>query len=256
MKKCIWCKRHEGETSFKTKAHTIPESLGGVYICENVCDECNHYFGTHQNQKPPIDNVIKETFNISRARFLNATNNFGKNKSMARFKSLYFDVNFKKGEIKAKAAYQLKKGFQKNLARQLKKGVYKIFLEEQERQNYIGQNSNFDFIREFARFDNGDYPLLYFERKIGLIPMATDWAKKPEFIINSDFQLNYLFCNKFFFEFEFLGHVFGIPICENWEPHISDYLEISTSLKSQFFKRVIFVEHFQDIDFTLRILNN
>lgn len=45
MKICIWCRKNENQGTFDKKAHTIPKSLGGDNICENVCDKCNHFFG-------------------------------------------------------------------------------------------------------------------------------------------------------------------------------------------------------------------
>ncbi len=256
MKKCIWCYETEEETSFETVAHIIPQSLGGNSICENVCDPCNHYFGNYQNQQPSIDNIIKETFNISRAKFLSSTKDIGKNKPLARFKSNYFDVNFERGVIKPKYAFKLKKDFQQILARQLKKGLYKMFLEEQERQNNNGHNSKFNFIRLFARYDEGDYPLFYFERKYGIILMDSEWVKSPPFIINSEYKMKYLMNNEHFFEFEFLGHVFSIPISTDWQEHFTDYINETKNIKKEIFKTAILVQQFSDVDFTLKILND
>jgi HNH endonuclease len=50
MKKCIWCCRTEETATFITKAHTIPQSIGGKFICENVCDKCNDFFGDSGNR--------------------------------------------------------------------------------------------------------------------------------------------------------------------------------------------------------------
>ena len=80
MKKCIWCTRKESETTFKKLAHTIPQSLGGKMICENVCDDCNHYFGNISDKLPSIEETFKETFNITRLRLL-GKERVGKNKS-------------------------------------------------------------------------------------------------------------------------------------------------------------------------------
>lgn len=54
MKKCIWCNKTEVETKFDKLAHTIPKSLGGQKICENVCDICNSFFGSHFNTYPSV----------------------------------------------------------------------------------------------------------------------------------------------------------------------------------------------------------
>ena len=129
MKKCIWCSRTEEKTEFKKEAHTIPQSLGGKNICINVCDECNLYFGSHNNKLPPIETVIKETFNISRARFLQSNNEIGRNKAMPKFSSIYFNVDLKKNKLSLKAAYKFNPHFQEKISRQLRKGIYKIFLD-------------------------------------------------------------------------------------------------------------------------------
>lgn len=222
MKKCIWCLETDLNVSFNTVAHTVPQSLGGKNICINVCDQCNHYFGNHQDQKPPIDNVIKEAFNISRARFLNGTKQIGKNRALSRFKSSYFKVNFEKGTIDIKQTFKLKKDFQQLLARQLKRGVYKMFLEEQERQFSNSHELKFNFIREFARYDVGNFPLFYFNRKHGIIVMSEQWAKSPELNLTPESQMKYLMRNEHFIEFEFLGHVFSVPTSADWEKYANE----------------------------------
>jgi hypothetical protein len=127
MKKCIWCSKTEEKTEFKRIAHTIPQTLGGKNHCVNVCDECNLYFGSYQNKMPPIETVIKETFNISRAMFLKTNNEIGKNKALPKFSSNYFNVNFNKNTISLKPSFKHNSLFQEKLSRQLKKGLYKIF---------------------------------------------------------------------------------------------------------------------------------
>ena len=44
--KCIWCGQMEPKVSFATAPHILPRRLGGTEIGFDVCDECNHYFGT------------------------------------------------------------------------------------------------------------------------------------------------------------------------------------------------------------------
>ena len=96
----------EQNAEFKKLAHTIPQTLGGKNICQNVCDKCNLYFGSYNNKLPPIETVIKETFNISRARFLQTDNQIGKNKAMPKFSSIYFNVDFVKNKLALKASYK------------------------------------------------------------------------------------------------------------------------------------------------------
>lgn len=185
MKKCIWCSKTEQNVEFKKLAHTIPQSLGGKNICENVCDECNLYFGIHSDKSPPIETVIKETLNVSRGRLLKSDNQIGKNKSMPKFSSIYFNVDFTKNTFKLKASYKYDSLFQQKISRQFKKGLYKIFLEEVERQKKDGHNIKYDFIREFSRYNRGDYPVFYFQRNHGIIMMAKDWSKNPELFLDA-----------------------------------------------------------------------
>ncbi len=45
--KCIWCGRTESDgATFYDKPHIVPHGLGGQEIGVDVCDDCNHYFGT------------------------------------------------------------------------------------------------------------------------------------------------------------------------------------------------------------------
>lgn len=144
MKICIWCKENEAKVLFEKQAHTVPKSLGGENICVNVCDLCNKYFGDHDNRLPPIETVIKETFNITRTRFLMTGQNIGKNKSLPKFSSIYFKVNLNqnKPSLTIKQKYGYDRGFQEKIGRQIKRGIYKMFLEETERQEKNGHDIN------------------------------------------------------------------------------------------------------------------
>ncbi len=256
MKHCIWCGRTEQETLFNKIAHTIPQTLGGRDICQNICDSCNLHFGSHFQGNPSIETIIKETFNISRIRLLDTDKNIGKNKAVTKFSSVYFKVDLKKHKLELKPAYKLQKGFQEKIGRQIRKGLYKIFLEEIERQKSDGHNPQYDFIREFARYDLGEYPVFYFERTNGIIAMAKSWAVRPEFFLDPDQQFNYLVREPSFFEFEFLGHVFGIATSRHWELAIDNYIAKTTEAKKQFFRGWRLVNSFNDIDLSLCILDD
>lgn len=256
MKKCIWCSRTEDQTTFKNLAHTIPQNLGGKNTCSNVCDDCNAFFGSYNNKILPVESAIRETFVISRARYLDTQNEIGKNKAMPKFKSQYFDFDHKTKKLKIKTKYQFDKYFQKNLSRQFRKGLYKIYLEETERQNQDGHHSKYDFIREFCRYDLGELPVFYFERRHGIIVLMPSWAKSPELFMEDDSQFKYLVREPNFFEFELFGHVFGIATSRNWELVIDNYIRKSTEAKKEFFKSCKLVKHFNDVDFALSILDS
>jgi hypothetical protein len=254
LKTCIWCLKNSEETSFSKKAHSIPKSLGGVYICENVCDECNKYFGSPSNQMPAVEHVFKEVFNITRARFLMATNEFGgKNKTLPYLKSQYFNVNYEKNTIDLKFSFKIKNSFQTILCRQFKRGLYKVFLEELERQNQIGLDKRFNFIREFARYNLGDYPVLYFRRKVPLILIGENEAKNPVF--RFDNKMNYELKEYGFFEVEFLGHLFSFPLNTIWKFYIEQYFNKTVPLKMSYFEKPILINYLTDIDLTLNVMN-
>jgi hypothetical protein len=253
-KKCIWCLKDASETTFDKKAHTIPKSLGGKYICENVCDDCNHYFGSPSNQLPSVELIFKETFNITRARFLMGTNEAGgKNKPMTHFKSQYFKVDFEKNIIDVKLSFKFRKDFLSQLSRQFRRGLYKVFLEETERQNGNGHSKEFDFIRGFGRYDHDDLPVLYYHRKMPLILLGKNESKNPEF----RFQNKMLFELKEhgFFDVEFLGHLFSFPITKNWSDSVNDYISKSLDIKQEHFYPPILVQMITDIDLTLSVMN-
>lgn len=199
--------------------------------------------------------MLKEAFAVTRARFLAPTSGIGKNKPLARFKSTYFKVDFDKRRIELKPTFKLQKHFQQTLSRQLKRGLYKVFLEEIERQRGEGWNEKYDFIREFSRYNLGDYPLFYFERRHGAFMMPTNWISSPEVFLAEDVQYKYLINAPGFFEFDLLGHTFGIATTRHWKLLVESYLKESISAKENLFRSFKIIERFDDIDLLLSIMN-
>ena len=253
IKKCIWCSINNSETNFNDEAHTIPKSLGGKNICANVCDNCNHYYGNIIEQKPSIEETIKEVFYISRLRLL-GNEHVGKNKTIPRIKSTYFNIDLDKNKLSLKTKFSLKKDFQNILCRQFKRGIYKIYLEEIERQKSGGFNPKYDFLKKFSRYNENDLPVFYFSRKTPLIITSQDWLVNPQ--INFEYKtMNYMIQNDIFFEFELFGQLFGIVIDENWEESYNEYIETNKKLKKEFFTGIIPITRIPDIDFSMNIFN-
>jgi hypothetical protein len=255
MKICIWCRKHEQQVTFNNKAHTVPESLGGINLCKNVCDDCNSYFGNARNGYPSIEAILKDTFGISRS-MLSLRSKSEKNKHIFKFSTSYFKVDIAKGVIKIKQSYTIHRGFQERVCRQLKKGIYKMYLEERERQLCDALDDRFNFIREFARHDLGDPPVLYFLRGVAVILVAEPITTNPVLFINETKGMNYLINHPHFYEFEFLSHVFSIPTVRNWELDFDNYIRNSVKEKTKFFKGWRMVQKFNDIDLTLSIFND
>ncbi|WP_319502143.1 HNH endonuclease [uncultured Draconibacterium sp.] len=251
MRVCIWCNRDERSTTFDKMAHIVPQSLGGKLTCENVCDECNHYFGS--NGTPPIETVFKEAFNITRYRLL-TKENIGKNKPLSRFKSIFFEIKTDPLNLVLKQSFKLKPGFQAKLCRQFKRGIYKVFLEENERVNGDSLQDRFDFIREFARRNIGDYPLLYFPRKNPMMLMMDKELEEPGFSRRDKF--GYLLDDYGFYEVEFLGHLFSFPTSRRFDLGLDLYLKESIKLKKEYFENPIQVNYLTDIDLALSIMDS
>lgn len=205
-RRCIWC-GEDSPDKFKSKAHTIPQSLGGKKICLNVCDECNFYFGNKHDYVVSPETAVKETLNITRYVILNKYNQIGKNKALSRYKSEYFEADFEKRRIKYK---NISKEYNTHVAEfgyQFKRGICKIFLEELQRQLGNAYNKEFDLIRNYARYNVGDIPVFYWQLKDGMYVVNEEFLN-PEFHFG-EFQLKMMNEIKFY-EFMFFGHNFAL----------------------------------------------
>lgn len=252
-RKCLWCLKNEPKVTFVNKAHTIPKSLGGQNYNNNVCDDCNAYFGSKEshNNKYSIEEALKETFNITRRRLINSSPS---KRKTGRFKSKFFEIKEGNGKYKLiiKPTFRFSKTFQKEINRGFKRGLYKMYFEELNRQKNIGFEEKFNVIRNYSRWNIGDLPVLYFNRVWGVFMMFGAEAETP--ILYFD-RMNYLFSNDKFVEIEFLGHVFGFPITNYTEQDFKIYLTKSIEKKEGFFKDAIFIKRLTDIDLTLKIMN-
>jgi hypothetical protein len=252
MKKCLWCLNEEPEVTFKKRAHTIPKSLGGQNYNRNVCDDCNAYFGNKQEVNYSIEEALKETFNITRRRLLFS----GKQKrQVGKFKSRFFDIKERNGKprLSIRPSFRLNSTFQKELSFYFKRGLYKMFLEEFNRQTDKGFEPKYDVIRNFARYGKGTATVLYFNRLTGILAMFEREAETP--ILYFD-RMKYLYSNEQFMEIEFLGHVFGFPITLFSKSDFDNYIQKSLKEKKGFFKEVKVIEKLTDIDLSLRIMNS
>ncbi|VXB87536.1 HNH endonuclease [Flavobacterium sp. 9AF] len=254
QKKCIWCLKSEDKVTFIKKAHTIPKSLGGQRFNKNVCDDCNEYFGkTTKKNGYSIEEALKETFCLSRQRFLI---NRKTKRQIGKFKSKFFDIKERNGKtrIVIKRTFLLKSDFQKESCINFKRGLVKMWFEEYDRQtnHLLCLDSKFDYIRNFARFNKYDIPILYFERNIGIFIMFERESETPILMFD---RMEYLYDDDFFTEIEFLGHVFSIPKKEYSKENYLNYIKKSFDLKKGIFKNAILIRKLIDVDFTLRIID-
>lgn len=251
MKKCIWCRKNENQVSFEKKAHTIPRSLGGENLCQNVCDMCNHYFGSPQQNSPAVELVLKELLNISKYFLLHATNSAPKK---GRYKSEYFNINWQRGRLRMKPRYSLKPGFQRKLGRQFRKSIFKVFLEERERQLNDGLSERYNYIREFSRYDIGDYPIYVQVPKFKWICTAMPDVQNPQirFTDHSD-EMDREFR---IFSYPLFGHNFLIPTSPLFDELCRDkFLKHLQKTDDPFGIKIKPIIYAEDIDYTFRYFN-
>ncbi len=250
-KKCLWCLKAEPEVTFIKKAHTIPKSLGGQNYNKSVCDDCNYYFGNRDshNGKYSIEVALKEAFSISRKTFLSGRVT---KRKVGEFKSQFFEMKERNGKFRLGIKQSFMFTNQSELCRAFKRGLYKMYFEELNRQKGIGHEESFDVIRAFSRYNNFDLPVLYFTRNIGVMIFFKNEAATP--ILYFD-RMNYLYSDDKFAEIEFLGHVFGFPIANFSKEEFEDYAQKSIEMKKDFFIEANVIEKFTDIDIALSVMN-
>lgn len=129
-----------------------------------------------------------------------------------------------------------------------------MYFEEFDRQTKHSESidEKYNYLRGFARFNELDIPIVYFERRIGIFIMKETEAETPILMFG---RMNYLIDNDKFIEIEFLGHVFGIPKTFCTKDEFLNYINKSLEIKKDIFKQAIFIEKLTDIDFTLNVLN-
>ena len=169
--KCIFCKRSEPEVSFRTRPHTIPQTMSGRSIGVDVCDECNHYFGTVDVQIQPhmaVETCVKEILNVTQY-LTEMTKAQSEGKELPYLKSIYFAIFQKEHVIRFKRAFASTPSFVRTYTRCFKRGLYEIFLQEFHRQTGRGLEPQFDAIRRFARYNEGDIPVWHMQyNRIGV----------------------------------------------------------------------------------------
>jgi len=79
----------------------------------------------------------------------------------------------------------------------------------------IGFESQFDFIRDFVRYDKKQLPLFYYERNYAIILSNDDLTRKPILMESHEGWKDRLFKTSFF-EFEILNHRFSVSLVKNY----------------------------------------
>lgn len=195
--KCIWCGKTEPIVTFDTAPHIIPKSLSACEIGFDVCDECNHYFGTATQGMPSCDLCFKEIFNS----FWIFGHNLNKH-TYKQLKSTFFSYFHKTQSIKIRGTFN-----SRNITRQFKRSLYEIFLQKYHEVTKNGNHPMFDMVRKFARYNIGNPHVYYAFNNVILAPNAEDrlFLNMNQKAIDNMLESG-LFC------FWFSGHVFYIEV--------------------------------------------
>lgn len=253
MKRCIWCSKTENHTKFDKKAHTIPQSLGGKHICENVCDACNEYFGNKEFGKPAIEVALKEVLNISKYLILSQH----KEIKLPKFKSEYFIFNYKNNNrlFKFKMGYKLKHNFQNEFGRRFRRGLFKVYLEERERQIGDANDDRFNFIREFARYNFNNYPIYIKKPKFpGIVynihDLLSPQIRFTEYSEEIDRKYRY-------YDYPLMGHYFVIPTSNQFmQERFNSYENYLIRKNDAIGTQLILVDNIENIDFRFEFMSD
>lgn len=248
--KCIWCGRKEPDVTFYTIPHIIPKSLGGTETGFDICDECNHYFGTAPKGRhcvPCVDHAVKE--------ILSAFRMFGKNlnsNSYKSFRSAYFSYHHKSNSIKIRNTFN-----SSAVTRQFKRGLYEIFLQKYHAVTKDGNNPVFDAVRNFARYDLNDLPVYYAFNNVILSP-AEEGLRHPQLCMGP--KLLEDLKNNGMFDMWLMGHNFYIaPIPMLASMHYLSYLQKQanqTLIPANGNEKIFKLNNIEELDFFMQRFNN
>ncbi len=247
---CIFCLRDRTQTHFNERAHTVSKSLGGINIGKDICDECNHYFGEPDKLVRPnlcIEVCVKEVLGLSQILLQEKPNR--------RLKSKYFNYYQSKGKIVVKPQFRNNQSWLRLFARQFKRGIYEMWLQEYHRYCFDGLNSDFDRIRNFSRYNIGDIPLYYLVNN-GCVPVQdNNELQHPTFCINEKSLQDAR--DYGFYTLLIAGHFFILEVSPKAELAREVYLnKISQQLNvgGFVFSNLIRIDSITDIDFSYRSL--
>lgn len=165
---CIFCGKQYPEVTFYEKPHTTPHSLGSDRIGFDVCDSCNHFFGTpDKSLHPPIavELSVKEIFGLIRF-MLNLEREGHENDVL---KSIYFNFWRSKRTLQFKKSFGGNPSFKRVFLKQFKRGLYELFLQEYHRETKNGLDTRFDRVRRYARYGIGDLPVWHLHTRMMLV---------------------------------------------------------------------------------------
>lgn len=195
--KCIWCGRTTEEARFTSDAHILPHSLGGSEIGTDVCDDCNHYFGTATRGVPNVNLAFKEIFGA----FKTFGDNLNEN-TYKKFSSTFFHYRHSQHKIIIKSNFN-----SRAITKQFKRSLYEVFLQKYHAVTGNGNHPMFDMVRKYARYGIGDPHVFYAFNNV-LFSTASD---EKVILHMSDKLLEDMMHSGLYF-FWLFGHMFYIEV--------------------------------------------
>ena len=138
--------------------------------------------------------------------------------------------------------------FQLSFIRQFKRGIYKIFLEERSESVGDALNSQFDFIREFARRGIGNYPVFYCQPKIPAVAVSKEDTEDPviRFTEHSENDMK-----KYgFYSYYFITHMLAFPVIRTHELTLANYINSLYIDGKPMYSKIVPLQYITDLDFT------
>ena len=195
--KCIWCGRTTEEARFTSDAHILPHSLGGSEIGTDVCDDCNHYFGTATRGVPNVNLAFKEIFGA----FKTFGDNLNEN-TYKKFSSTFFQYRHSQHKIIIKSNFN-----SRAITKQFKRSLYEVFLQKYHAVTGNGNHPMLDMVRKYARYGIGDPHVFYAFNNV-LFSTASD---EKVILHMSDKLLEDMMHSGLYF-FWLFGHMFYIEV--------------------------------------------
>ena len=152
---CIWCKKKKPNASFFTAPHIVPQSLGATEIGVDVCDDCNHFFGTASKGIPNTNLIFKEVFQASQCSLGERP------KVKTKYSSAYFFYDRTTDRIKLKKIFPVAV-----ITKQFKRSLYEAFLQKYHSTYPDESLDRFEAVRKFARYGEGELHVYYIHNKI------------------------------------------------------------------------------------------
>jgi len=195
--KCIWCGKRWPEVTFNAEPHILPHSLGGREIGTDVCDECNHYFGTATRGVPSINLAFKEIFGAFRTFGTNLNENTYK-----KFSSAFFQYRHSQRMIIIKNNFN-----SRAITKQFKRSLYEVFLQKYHAVTGNGNHPMFEAVRKYARYGIGN-PHVYYA--YNHVIMTTESDIKVELFMSDKMIEDMMYSG--LYHFWLFGHMFYIEV--------------------------------------------